>query len=142
MAYWGTFVFQGYPAPTPFCPCCGQLNGAYYPNPYPPYQPAPAGPYQPPYQAAYRFAPAPPPPPHSGPPPVATPPSSYAEPQFDVTGADDWDDIPDEAPTLHMSEEEEDVRFQIATGQAEPAALANILKLVKANTADIKIEIP
>jgi hypothetical protein len=116
MAYWGTFVFGSDVTPTPFCPCCGRAN----------------------YTAPY-----------SGAPPRVSHQDTYAEqatpapaPFLDVTGADDWEDIPSEAPTHHMSEEEEDVRFQIATGQAEPVALDNILKLVKANTADIKIEVP
>lgn len=74
--------------------------------------------------------------------------------EFKFTGEGDWQDIPDniydfppqpdravdETLPMHMSEEEEDLRFSVSMGQAEPDALADMLRKLQAPSIDIQID--
>jgi len=83
--------------------------------------------------------------------------------EFTLSSADDWEDIPEKAMAeamanvfefpprtdpraldpalpLHMSEEEEDLRFSVGAGHTEPLALTRMLEAMKAPNPEIEIE--
>lgn len=80
-------------------------------------------------------------------------------PAFEMSTEDDWDDTPevpmgelltlipkgnpraitDDLP-LHMTEEEEDIRYSVGVGNEPPKALSDFLKVLKAPNTAVVIE--